>query len=82
MMLYISLKFHENLLNTFQVIERTQFCDRQTKGVSIYKYFLISPQKYLQKYMLRNFYQVSKTYVFVENKKISILLSVEHENYW
>ena len=29
MMLYISMKFHENILNTFQVIEQTQndfFC--------------------------------------------------------
>ena len=25
----ISMKFHENILNCFQVIERTRFCDRQ-----------------------------------------------------
>ena len=28
MMLYICMKFVENILNGFQVIERTQFCDR------------------------------------------------------
>ena len=27
MMLYVSMKFHENILNGFQVIERTRFCD-------------------------------------------------------
>ena len=31
-MLYISMKFHENILNGFQVIEWTRFCDRQTNG--------------------------------------------------
>ena len=30
MMLNISTKFHENILNGFQVIEWTRFCDRQT----------------------------------------------------
>ena len=30
MMLYISIKFHENISNDFQVVERTQFSDRQT----------------------------------------------------
>ena len=32
MMLYISMKFHENILNRFQVIEPTLFCDRWTEG--------------------------------------------------
>ena len=27
MMLYISMKFHENIFNGFQVTEQTQFCD-------------------------------------------------------
>ena len=30
MMLYISVKFHENILNGFQVIEQTQLHDRWT----------------------------------------------------
>ena len=32
MMLYISIKLHENILNCFQVIELTRFCDRQMDG--------------------------------------------------
>ena len=32
MMLYICLKFHENILNGFQAIEQTRFFDRQTDG--------------------------------------------------
>ena len=32
MMLYISIKLHENILNYFQVIELTRFCDRQMDG--------------------------------------------------
>ena len=30
MMFYISLKFHENILNGFHVIERTRLCAGQT----------------------------------------------------
>ena len=30
MMHYISMKFHENIFNGFQVTEQTQFCDRRT----------------------------------------------------
>ena len=30
MMLYISMKFHENIFNGFQDIERTRLCDRST----------------------------------------------------
>ena len=30
MLLYICVKFHENISNSFWVTERTQFCDRQT----------------------------------------------------
>ena len=32
MLLYICVKFHENISNSFWVTERTQFCDRQTDG--------------------------------------------------
>ena len=32
MMLYISIKLHENILNRFQVTEPTRFCDRQMDG--------------------------------------------------
>ena len=32
MMLYISINIHENMLNCFQVIELTRFCDRQMDG--------------------------------------------------
>ena len=32
MLLYICVKFHENILNGFWVTERTRFCDRQTDG--------------------------------------------------
>ena len=35
MMLYISMKFHENIWNSFQVKEQTQFCDRQKDGQTI-----------------------------------------------
>ena len=30
MLLYICVKFHENISNVFGVTERTRFCDRQT----------------------------------------------------
>ena len=30
-MIYISMKFHENILNRFQVIERTRFRDGRTE---------------------------------------------------
>ena len=32
MMLYISIKLHDNILNCFQVIKPTRFCDRQIDG--------------------------------------------------
>ena len=32
MMLYISMKFQENIFKGFQDIERTQLCDRPTDG--------------------------------------------------
>ena len=32
MLLYICVKFHENISNFFWVTERTRFCDRQTDG--------------------------------------------------
>ena len=32
MLLYICVKFHENISNGFWVTERTRFCDRQTDG--------------------------------------------------
>ena len=32
MMLYISMKVDENIINGFQGIERTRFCDRPTDG--------------------------------------------------
>ena len=32
MMLYISMKFQKNILNGFQIIKQTRFCDRQTDG--------------------------------------------------
>ena len=32
MLLYICVKFHENISNGFWVKERTRFCDRQTDG--------------------------------------------------
>ena len=32
MMLYISMKFHENILNGFQVIEQSRLRDEQTVG--------------------------------------------------
>ena len=32
MMLYIFMKFHENIFYGFQDIERTRFCDRPTEG--------------------------------------------------
>ena len=32
MLLYICVKFHENISNGFLVTERTRFCDRQTDG--------------------------------------------------
>ena len=32
MLININMKFHEDSLNGFQVIEQTQFCDRQTHG--------------------------------------------------
>ena len=32
MLIDIYMKFHEDSLNSFQVIERTQFCDRQMPG--------------------------------------------------
>ena len=32
MLVNICMKFHEGILNGFQVTERTQFCDRQTDG--------------------------------------------------
>ena len=32
MLVNIYMKFHEDILNGFQVTERTRFCDRQTDG--------------------------------------------------
>ena len=32
MLVNICMKFHEDILNGFQVTERTQFCDGQTDG--------------------------------------------------
>ena len=32
MLLYICVKFHENISDGFLVTERTRFCDRQTDG--------------------------------------------------
>ena len=44
MMLYISMKFHENNLNGFQVIERTLLRDRRT-GRQTYKITIVEFQR-------------------------------------
>ena len=61
MMLYISMKFHENIFDGFQDIELTRVCDRPTDGQMERQklHFLLSAYRLIMIYTSMNFMKMS-----------------------